>query len=651
MAVSSILDIHAIEQVPLSERGLAANTYAALQRCAAEHADSPALSFLLDAKKFQRTHDWSYAELFADITRAANAFHHLGIGPRDVVAFLLPNLPETHLTIWGGEAAGIVMAINPLLEAPQIAELLRAAKAKLVVTLAPTPGSDLWNKLASQLDRLPSVQDVVWVNMTPYVGTLPALVLRGLALREKLRHRKLRIHDLRALMRRQPGDRLQSGRQIHPEEPSSYFCTGGTTGLPKIAMRTHGSEVFNAWAMAANLQPRVTSQVIFCGLPLFHVNGQLVTGLMPWTQGDRVIIGTPQGYRGEGVIANFWAMVQHFGINFFSGVPTVYSALLQQPASGYDISSLQYALCGAAPMPVELFREFEQRIGVRILEGYGLTEGACVSSVNPADGERRIGSVGLRLAYQDMRAVILDEAGNYLRDAQTDEAGVIAIQGPNVFAGYLDAMHNKGVWIDIDGQRWLNTGDLGRQDAQSYFWLTGRKKELIIRGGHNIDPKQIEEALQAHPSVALVAAVGSPDAHAGEVPVAYVQLNPGASCDEQTLLAFAAQHIAERAAVPKRIEVLDALPVTPVGKIFKPALQQREIAQVVRREAQALGLAQLDIEVIQDTRRGLVAQISAGTHQEPLALALGRYSFQIEWLDSPHRRSSDTQTERQAMSR
>lgn len=632
MAVRSYFDIRTLEQTPLSERKLAANTYAALQRCAMEHATAPALSFMLDARHFQRTHDWNYAELFADITRAANAFHALGIGPDDVVAFLLPNLPETHFTIWGGEAAGIVMAINPLLEAAQIAELLRAAKVKLVVTLAPTPGSDLWPKLASQLANLPSVRDIVWVSMRPYVSTLPGLALGWMALREKARQRSLRIHDLRNLMRQQPGDHLKSGRQIRPEDPSSYFCTGGTTGLPKIAVRTHRSEVFNAWAMAANMQPRQASQVIFCGLPLFHVNGQLVTGLMPWMHGDKVVIGTPQGYRGTDVIANFWAMVEHFRINFFSGVPTVYSSLLQQPTEGFDISSLQYALCGAAPMPVELFREFEQRVGVRILEGYGLTEGACVSSVNPPDGERKIGSIGLRLAYQDMRAVILDDNGGYLRDAAPDEVGVIAIQGPNVFAGYLEAQHNKGVWLDINGQRWLNTGDLGRQDVHGYFWLTGRKKELIIRGGHNIDPKQIEEALQAHPAVALVAAVGCPDAHAGEVPVAYVQLTSGQKAERGELMDFASRHISERAAIPKRIEILEALPVTPVGKIFKPALQQREIARVVQEEAAELGLKDLSVDVVQDARRGLVAQVAAGRCQKALAQALGRYSFPIDWV-------------------
>ncbi|NWL76594.1 acyl-CoA synthetase [Pseudomonas taiwanensis] len=632
MAVKVLADIRALESIPLARRELPSNTYAALQQCAAERPHATALSFFLDARKFQRTRDWTYAKLFADITRAANAFHGLGIGPTDVVAFLLPNLPETHFTIWGGEAAGIVLAINPLLEASQIADLLRAANARVVVTLAPTPGADLWPKLASQLDHLPGVRDVIWVSMAAYVSPLAKVALRWMARREKARHKNLRIHDLRALMLRQPRNRLVSGRQIRSDEASSYFCTGGTTGLPKLAIRTHGSEVFNAWAMAANMQPRPPGQVIFCGLPLFHVNGQLVTGLMPWTHGDRVIIGTPQGYRGPAVIQNFWAMAEHFGINFFSGVPTVYSALLQQPVGDRDLSSLQYALCGAAPMPVELFREFEQRIGVRILEGYGLTEGACVSSTNPPEGERRIGSIGLRLAYQEMRAVMLNDQGEYLRDAEPDEVGVIAIHGPNVFCGYLDPSHNRGVWIEIGGRRWLNTGDLGRQDAEGYFWLTGRKKELIIRGGHNIDPKQIEEALQAHPAVALVAAVGSPDAHAGEVPVAYVQLSTGQRTDSTELLAFATERISERAAVPKRIEILDALPVTPVGKIFKPALQQREIARVIREEASALGFAEVSVEVVQDARRGLVAQVETGVWREPLACALGRYSFQIDWL-------------------
>jgi fatty-acyl-CoA synthase len=457
--------------------------------------------------------------------------------------------------------------------------------------------------------------------------------LKAVALKERDLHGGIAIHDWQSLMNTQPHTHLKSGRQIRQDECSSYICTGGTTGLPKIAARTHGSEVFDAWAIDAHMQPRSNVQVLFCGLPLFHVNGQLVTGLMPWTQGDHVILGTPQGYRGEGVIPRFWEMVEHFGINLFSGVPTVYAALLQNEWQGRDLSSLRYAICGAAPMPAELFREFEHRTGVKILEGYGLTEGACVSSINPPHGERRIGSIGIRLAYQNMRAVVLNDSGAYLRDANVDEIGVITISGPNLFEGYLEERHNQGLWIEIDGQRWLNTGDLGRQDAQGYFWLTGRKKELIIRGGHNIDPKQIEEALQAHPAVALAAAIGSPDAYSGEVPVAYVQLRPGQTCNVEELEAFAHLNISERAAVPKRIEILDALPLTAVGKIFKPALQQREIAKVIQQEVERLGLSDIAVEVVQDNRRGQVACVKAGPDQEVLAPLLGRYSFQVEWIN------------------
>ncbi len=633
MVVQTLSDIENLERIPLSERGLASSTYEALRQSAERTPQARALSFFTDAADFKRTVEWNYSQLFADITRAANAFHDLGIKPGEVLAFILPNLPETHFTLWGGEAAGIVMAINPLLEAKQMAGLLNAAKASVVVTLAPTAGSDLWPKLASQLDQLPTVRSVVWVSMESYVAEPVRGALKAVALKERDLHRGIPIHDWRSLMNAQPHTHLKSGRQISPDECSSYICTGGTTGLPKIAARTHGSEVFNAWAVAAHLQPRNGGQVIFCGLPLFHVNGQLVTGLTPWTQGDHVILGTPLGYRGEGVIPRFWEMVEHFGINLFSGVPTVYAALLQNERQGRDLSSLRFAMCGAAPMPAELFREFERRTGVKILEGYGLTEGACVSSINPPHGERRIGSIGIRIAYQPMRAVLLNDSGEYLRDANVDEIGVITISGRNLFSGYLEERHNQGLWIDIDGQRWLNTGDLGRQDAQGYFWLTGRKKELIIRGGHNIDPKQIEEALQAHSAVALAAAIGSPDVYSGEVPVAYVQLRPGHACDAEELLAFAHLNISERAAVPKRIEILEALPLTAVGKIFKPVLQQREIYRVVQQEVERMCLQDVEVEVLQDARRGLVAYIRAGGNQDALALLLGRYSFQVEWLN------------------
>jgi fatty-acyl-CoA synthase len=267
---------------------------------------------------------------------------------------------------------------------------------------------------------------------------------------------------------------------------------------------------------------------------------------------------------------------------------------------------------------------------VKILEGYGLTEGACVSSLNPAAGERRVGSIGLPIPYQRMEAVLLDGDGRFQRMADGDEVGVIAISGPNVFKGYLDPSHNARVWIDIDGERWLNTGDLGRRDANGYFWLTGRKKELIIRGGHNIDPRTIEEALARHPGVGLVAAIGSPDAYAGEVPVAYVQLKPGATVTEQELLEHAALTIPERAAIPRQIKISSSLPTTAVGKLFKPALVEREIEETIRAEADRVGAALISVTVDRDPSVGLRAIVRAAVGAEKMKEALDRYAFRSD---------------------
>ncbi|PWR18297.1 acyl-CoA synthetase [Zavarzinia compransoris] len=628
--VSGPADILAIERVPLADRRIPATPYDMLVAGAALAPDAPALSFFAAAKDFGRPAVWRHRDLIRDIHRTANMFRRLGIGRQDVVAFVLPNLPETHLTIWGGEAAGIVFAINPLLEAAQIAELLRAGRAKWLVTLAPTPGVDLWQKVVAAAASVPTLDGILSVGMGPYVKGGAGLALRTLA---RLRPPKATVPvlDFRRTMAREAGGGLNfappSGGDI-----SSYFCTGGTTGLPKIARRTHFSESFDAWAMTRFVEGGFApGKSIFCGLPLFHVNGQLVTGLAPWSRGAHVVMGTPQGYRGEGVLKQFWTLVEHYRLNAFSGVPTVYSALLQVPLDGHDLSSLDLALCGAAPMPAELFRDFQRRTGVRILEGYGLTEGACASACNPPGAAARVGSIGIRYPYQDMKAVVLDEAGRYLRDAAVDEVGVLAIAGPNVFAGYLEPAHNDGIWIDHQGRRWLNTGDLARQDADGYFWLTGRRKELIIRGGHNIDPKVIEEALHGHPAVALAAAIGRPDPHAGEVPVAYVQLKPGAAVRDDELLAFATETIPERAAWPKAVRPIASLPTTGVGKIFKPALAIREIEDVIRREAATAGVTLAALDVVQDTKRGLLARIDAGEGGDALKAILGRYAFATEF--------------------
>jgi fatty-acyl-CoA synthase len=418
---------------------------------------------------------------------------------------------------------------------------------------------------------------------------------------------KVQAFDLLYEMGKEPADDLTfAPPQLN--DVASYFCTGGTTGLPKIAVRTHRTEVANAFQLAAISGSTLTGpgNTVFCGLPLFHVNAQIGTGLSIFARGGHVLLGTPQGYRTPGLLQAFWSICSDHKVSTFSGVPTIYAALLQSPREGCNLGGIQYAVCGAAPMPVELFKRFQVETGIKIVEGYGLTEAGCVSSLNPPTGESRVGSIGLRLPWQRMRVVRIDSAGQYERDARVDDIE----QGPSASV------------------RWLNTGDLGHQDVQGYFWLTGRSKELIIRGGHNIDPKSIEEAIARHPAVAICAAVGRPDEHAGEVPVAYVQLRLGFSCIEKDLLEFASQHIGERAAIPKAITILPTMPLTDVGKISKIALRMREIESVISGEANKLSIEIISLATRQDAKYGLLAEITVPTGAEAhLRTALGRYTF------------------------
>ncbi|UCF82752.1 MAG: AMP-binding protein, partial [Desulfobacteraceae bacterium] len=208
-----------------------------------------------------------------------------------------------------------------------------------------------------------------------------------------------------------------------------------------------------------------------------------------------------------------------------------------------------------------------------------------------------------------MAVFIVDDEGRFVREAETDEIGVVCIKGPNVFNGYLDEAHNVGIWPK---EGWFNTGDLGRQDADCYFWLTGRKKELIIRGGHNIDPAFIEEPLYRLPGIQVAAAVGRPDPHAGEVPVAYVQLQEDADLTSEQILDYLKQEVGERAAVPKEVSILKEMPLTPVGKIFKPALRWDAVKRVYDAEIKALGdmVDSIDVKVAEDKVHGSLATLT-----------------------------------------
>jgi fatty-acyl-CoA synthase len=618
--IAGMKDVEAIEAVPFNERVAETNTFAVLEKGAAIEPESVAISFLTSGNSWDQPVRINYGDLIYKIRQCANMFHDLGVGPNDVVTYLLPNIPQTHFVLWGAEAAGIVNPINPMLEPDTIRDICRAAGTRVLVALGDLPGTEIWKKVMAIKDRIPTLEHIICV-MGPGDGE--------------------KISSFDEQVAAYPGDRLTFDRTIAPDDVSSLYHTGGTTGTPKLARRTHINEVVMGWMIRA-MGGLGRDTTVLCGLPLFHVNGTTVTGITPFSLGAHVVMLSPMGYRDPSVIKNFYKIVERYRANFFSAVPTVLSTLMDIPVGDSDIDSLQYAICGAAPLSVEMFKRFEAHTGMKVLEGYGLTEGACASSINPKNGERKVGSIGIRMPYQQMKVVVVDDNGRYQRDAETGEIGAVAISGPNVFKGYVEEAHNVGIWVQ-DG--WFNTGDLGRMDADGYFWLTGRKKELIIRGGHNIDPATIEEVLYRLPDVQVAAAVPQPDPHAGEVPVAYVQLAADSSMTEEDLLAYAREHIGERAAVPKAIHIVETVPLTPVGKIFKPALRWDVIERVYRKELEVLGDQVEEVSVsagedkVHGTRVDLAITSASGVDpailEKQITDILARYTLHLSLTIEP----------------
>ena len=588
LRIKTLADIEEFERVPIEQRLPCLTTYDMLKHGAAINPEATAISFFPSGEDYANPSQITYRNFLTQITRTANLFHDLGVGPRDVITYLLPNLPQTHYVLWGGEAAGIVNPINPMLEASTIREICQAAGTKVLVALGEFEGSDIWEKVSIVRKDLPKLKAIIRV-MGPG-------------------DEKEGIYGYDEAIAGYQGDKLDSGRVIDPDDMASMYHTGGTTGTPKLAPHTHFNETAMAYMLASSTELK-TGETTLCGLPLFHVNGTTVTGSLPFSIGAHVVLLGVMGYRDPTVIRNFYKIVEHYRAVAFSSVPTVLSVLLDIPKGDADISSLRYAVCGAAPLSVELFKRFEAHSGMKLIEGYGLTEGTCVSSVNPYYGEQKVGSIGFRIPYHAMKVFILDDENLFSREAETDEIGSVCIKGPNVFKGYLDEAHNSDIWPK---EGWFNTGDLGRQDRDGYLWLTGRKKELIIRGGHNIDPAAIEEPLYRLEGVQVAAAVGRPDPHAGEIPVAYVQLQEGADLTEEQVLDYLKKEMGERAAIPKEVFIIEQIPLTPVGKIFKPALRWEAIEQVYREELQVLGnmVDSVDVAVKEDKVHGSLAVIT-----------------------------------------
>ncbi len=542
-------DVRAFEETPYRERIAAESTYDAIRLGAAHNPAAPAIQFLPNSDPADKPIVISYRDFFARVTQAANGFHALGVGAGDVVSFLLPLLPEAFITLFGAEAAGIANPVNPLLEAHQIAEILESARTRVLVALGPMPGTDIWQKVEQVRGSLKHLKAIVQVHG-------PGDPANG-------------IYSFNELMAAQPSDRLISGRKICGEETAAYFHTGGTTGTPKLVRHSHTNQVYQAWVVNLLLKSRPGKNLLF-GLPLFHVGGSLTQGLSTLSGGGSLVVLSGAGWRNPASIKNVWALVERYKPETLGGVPTVLAAALGIPPGNADLSSLRQVSGGGSAIPVAVGQMIQDKFGLPVLEVYGMTETSSVHTIAYSDRPIRLGSVGLPVPYSRVRVVKLDHEGKLERDCAVDEIGVVIMAGPGVFGGYLNEQHNKGAFVDGD---WVNSGDLGRLDKDGLLWITGRAKDLVIRGGHNIDPGPIEDILFQHPAVALAAIVGQPDAYAGELPVGYVQLKAGATVDPGELEAWVRERTPERAAVPVQIYSIDPMPLTGVGKVFKPQLR------------------------------------------------------------------------------
>jgi fatty-acyl-CoA synthase len=605
-------DLAAVERVPLSERGLPASTYELVRRAAELWPDRPAVSVLPDAESFHTPLVRTFGELAGDVHRAAAVLASLGVSRGDAVAVVSVNCAEMLPLLLAAEAVGIYAPINPGLTVEHATELVRRSGAQVIVASGPELDPEVWAR-AREIALQTSARALLALRPTATPGQAPSLEPLGGTAVAYLAEGMARADD--------------STLPVPPpasEDIASYLHTGGTTGTPKLAARTHANEVSNAWMTRAS-DVLDQDSVIFAALPLFHTNALVVTVLGPLIRGQHVVWAGPLGYRDVPLFQAFWKIVEHYRIAAMSGVPTIYAVLAQVPVDA-DISSLKMPIVGAAPLPPAVAAAFEARTGVALCEGYGLTEGTCASALSWPQSPRS-GTVGQRLPYQEARAVAVDDATGAWTFLSAGQVGTLALRGPNIFAGYL-VRTESGTELRSDGklkEGWLDTGDLASVDVDGFIRLAGRAKDLIIRGGHNIDPATIEDALMQHPDVTGAAAVGRPDPHSGEVPMAFVTVAAGSRVTAAALEGWAADRVPERAAAPRHVEIIDEIPLTAVGKPYKPELCRRAAEQAARAALAETGLSDHVRAVLIDA--SLEIHVPRSAHDDAVRDALSQYAW------------------------
>ncbi|MFX1345216.1 MAG: class I adenylate-forming enzyme family protein [Promethearchaeota archaeon] len=482
----------------------------------------------------------SYNQLNELTNRVANFLYNLGIRKGDKVSVYLPNMPEYVYLYLGIPKIGAVTGpVNALFKTREVKFVVGHSEAKAIVTVPQF--LEIVNDIK---DDLPNLKHVIVIG-DPIENTL----------------------NFWELMDKASADEPPKVKIKEKEDIAAILYTSGTTGFPKGVLQTHFNIRRNAEMIQEFLNAREDFRFMLI-LPLFHVNAQIVTVMAPFSIGASCIL-TP-GFSAQ----THWETVAKYKASTFSAVPTVLSILIRMPHENLDLSSLEFVICGAAPLPVEVFKEFEATFKCKIVEGYGLTEGCCASSVNPLPTEtedrRKVGSIGIPLPGNKMK--IVDENG---KNVSPNTKGEIIIKGDNVMKEYFK---NPEANAETLKNGWLYTGDIGHMDEDGFFFITDRKKDMIIRGGENIYPREVEEVLYTHPSVSLATVIGVRDEIYGELPKAFIVLKEGESTTAEDIIDYCKQNLADFK-IPKYVEFRETLETTPTGKIMKQPLREEEEAK------------------------------------------------------------------------
>jgi len=536
--------------------------YHAFTATEALHGKKPAIKFIEEVDQQEPSLEWNYHELMDNICKAANLFHQCGIDETKSVGLLVPNVPYGQVALFAAELAGKSLPVNPLLHNDHIIGLLNAANTTILV-------------VADSFERALEIQKQV-----PTLKHIFSLESGDLCLETAMSHCTSQC--------------LEFSPRTDPNAIVATFHTGGTTGTPKLVQHYQSNQIAVAKGMA-NHAGISSDDVIINALPLFHVAGSMCFAISSILAGASQVLCTKQGARHPDFISKHWDMIENQQVTIMGGVPTTIGAIAPSIPKEKP-KTLQKLVTGGAVLPVSVQDAFTKKLGIPPLIIYGMTECAGLLALTQHDcATLPAGWTGRAVDGMEIRVVKTPSDANSTVPCM--ETGHVIARGTTVGPGYTDPTLNETAFTK-DG--WLITGDLGLMDAKGNLKLTGRAKDLIIRSGHNIDPVIIEDAALEHPHVTAAAAVGAPDGYAGELPVLFVQSSVGKNkLDTNALLSLIKEQV-ERPAVPKWVEVLETIPVTPVGKIYKPALLVLAIEKTLRTHLEQLNNTSISLQVIEN---------------------------------------------------